>query len=189
MPWVTLATRRTASHDPRRAPWIASASSAYWEHDGWNRHRGGRWTETSRQTRIGACSTPGCERTGGVRPQRSSVLISRDARRRSLIARSMAANGRCTHALLGTEQVGPAFEELVLVAGDRGAQPAAHPVAIDRGSHRATDGVGDARQPRGGRRRGGDAPNRLRRGRCSGARPAPSGAGGPGRGPRRLHDR
>ena len=75
------ATRRTASQDPRPAPWIASASSAYWEHDGWNRHRGGRCTLTSRQTRIGSMQHAGLgERTGGgVGHQRVIGVISRDA--------------------------------------------------------------------------------------------------------------
>ena len=36
------AKRRTVSHSPRAVPWTVSASSAYDEHDGVNRHGEGR---------------------------------------------------------------------------------------------------------------------------------------------------
>jgi hypothetical protein len=37
-----FSSRRSASHEPRPAPWTAIASAAYALHVGANRHRGGR---------------------------------------------------------------------------------------------------------------------------------------------------
>ena len=42
-------SRRTASHPPRAAPYVSTASSAYAEQVGWKRHAGGVMGEIQRR--------------------------------------------------------------------------------------------------------------------------------------------
>ena len=74
----------TASQEPRAAPWRSSASSAYAEHDGWNRQRGGSRRLITRQPRIGSISDAGRDASGaltGRAPARSRTSSRRSRAR------------------------------------------------------------------------------------------------------------
>jgi hypothetical protein len=168
-----------ASQVPRRPPWRVNASSAYWEHDGWNRHRGGRCTLTSRHARTGS--------------------MSRRASNVGLGAAS-ADWGAVTGATPGSVRRARTLPNTV--RRSRGSAPSAPHRRDTRrpgrgrrhGRPRRLEGVGGCdcgrlQNPPVARSRTRHAPDRWIHCWRSAETPGRPGGGGPERGPRRSHGR
>ena len=166
-----------------RPPWSVSASRAYCEHDGWNRHAAGRWTLTSRQARIGQHQEPGEERgpTAGRARRGAARSRPRSSAPRppgSRPARARSAKASVSTGAVRVEEVGAAGDEVVAAARATAAR--------SRRRIRLRSTAEPTRRPMAYATRGGIVGSVGER---SAETPGRPGGGEPERGPRRSHGR
>ncbi len=152
----------------------SSASSAYCEHDGWKRQRGGRCTLSSRQARIGSIRSRAergarrrddsarCAVTVASAPGGAHGAARRPCARASVKASVSTDGSAC-------EEIGAARGTSSSSSRHRGAEAPADPVALHRGAATA----GRSRTPRAAgrsdpsaRKRSETGPARCRRARA-----------------------